>query len=75
MAGPSVPSVRITNVFVQGLAPGSPQNDILVTGPAGGPYTVGPGMSRVFPITPAITAIAAAATNSGGLATTPVDIG
>lgn len=75
MAGPTVPSVRITNVFVQGLAPGSPQLDIVVTGPAGGPFNVAPGMSRVFPITPAITAIAAGTGNSGGLPTTPVDIG
>jgi hypothetical protein len=78
MAGPTVPSVRITNIFVEGhVAPDTGQFDIVVTGPTGGPFNVAPGMSRVFPITPAITAIAAGTTNSGGTVqpATPADIG
>lgn len=77
MAGPGVPSVRITNVLVQPAQQvhGEPDLnlDIVVTTP-GGPVNIAPGMSHVFPLAD-VTSMAAGTVNSGGTARVPVDIG
>jgi hypothetical protein len=69
MAGPVAASVRITNIYVQG----GPNTDIQVT--QGSAFKIAPGQSRVFAVSPAITAIAAVAGNSGGSPAQQVDIG